>query len=797
MSVNTGGFFFSNPTSFPAENEDERSIDVSGTAPSNNDSISGAAMPCNGSYQHMSSSSFNDLNRGNAVIYNDWNNANGGINVGSIANNMGSNVNVGFPANNNYYGNQNYTANNAVNSNVVTQTAQNVQNSNAGLVQDMRNTQSTNTGYGGFFFNPLAMFTNNNINTTVFNNNNLGFNSMLASNNFNTSAIMNNNTLGGNNDLTSNSINTNSMIISNPLGLCQQNQPVQMNFQSVSTSPAFQNDEYTGHDSPTPMAFLTPNQGPTPCPTPPALLKSPMFLDAYSSYPPPHDVSVNQHSNDSNYWNNQVIAIQKTNNSKAQETMAPSTGLFRRGLSTVGSALGTVASYVNQSFLSGIPFHIADRALKESKETYAKWWEDGINAHKGKERMGGIHGEDSFVDNDEDGNPEGEVSGRPVAKKRKLNSDEATGVSSCGTGSGLSTTLKNYYNDMGIEASSKFTGYPQQQQHQNPLISSSRSTNVDSSIIKPRRRSQFEHKKSSHAASAKEDEPFDPDDWSSGYNAFNNIEGMYDFGEENDSDAESENGGTEAETRETLTYGSLGGYYTTNERDDHENLVSTSNLPSKSNAAAITSTLDGTMQIIAELLEEKNRAAEENEMLQMISNPRSWVTKSIRSELIEALQSVRGDVQDKRFLSALEILSNFYKTSGRDARVSPWSGRRGSDPGIDGGEYGYSGNEIGGPTSFDLFEGYWVNMSRPNYVECLGTNLENDFMYTLGRMSFDMFQPSNLICSVQSTHNTIKIIGEREELPAFVPKSLKEEVASLCDSGGDRSANRPLLRSYE
>jgi hypothetical protein len=203
------------------------------------------------------------------------------------------------------------------------------------------------------------------------------------------------------------------------------------------------------------------------------------------------------------------------------------------------------------------------------------------------------------------------------------------------------------------------------------------------------------------------------------------------------------------------------------------------------------------MQIIAELLEEKNRASEENELHQMISNPRNWVIKSIRSELIDALQSVHGDVQNNRFLSALEVLSNFYKTSGRDARVSPWSGRRGSDPGIDGGEYGYSGNDIGGPASSDLFEGYWVNMSRPNYVECLGTTTEKDFMYTLGRMSFDMFQPSNLICSVQSTHSTIKIIGEREELPAFVPKSLKEEVASLCDSGGDGSANRPLLRSYE
>ena len=136
---------------------------------------------------------------------------------------------------------------------------------------------------------------------------------------------------------------------------------------------------------------------------------------------------------------------------------------------------------------------------------------------------------------------------------------------------------------------------------------------------------------------------------------------------------------------------------------------------------------------------------------------------------------------------------NLYKTSGRNAQVSPWS-----RSGRDGGKYGYNIGETGGPTALDFFEGSWVNMSRPNYIECLGENGDNDFMYTLGRTSFDMFQPSNLICSVQSTHTTIKIIGEREELPAFVPKSLKDEVALLCDSdNGDGTSKRPLLRSYE
>jgi hypothetical protein len=93
--------------------------------------------------------------------------------------------------------------------------------------------------------------------------------------------------------------------------------------------------------------------------------------------------------------------------------------------------------------------------------------------------------------------------------------------------------------------------------------------------------------------------------------------------------------------------------------------------------------------------------------------------------LIDALQSSQGDTNDKRFLSSLEILTRFYKSTGRDARVNPWNARRITDDGY----------ETGGPIASDLLEGSWVNMSRPNYVECLGKNKENDFMYTLGRMS--------------------------------------------------------------
>eukprot|EP00804_Cyclotella_cryptica_P008466 CCRYP_003986-RA/>CCRYP_003986-RA protein AED:0.01 eAED:0.01 QI:269/1/1/1/1/1/2/865/794 len=477
---------------------------------------------------------------------------------------------------------------------------------------------------------------------------------------------------------------------------------------------------------------------------------------------------------------NQMIAINRTHFTQWEKTesmndssKAPSSSaiensqksLLRRGITSVGSALGVVANYINESLLSGIPFHLADRAMRESKETYAKWWEGGINSGN----MDGDCGDAnrSFKDDDTEVAVNAETAGQdPAEKRRKIGSGEALGIHTKNKGSALSASLEKNYNDMGI--GTKRHDKPRELPLRNKEYSSSNSDaqpmEVDSSIIK-RRRSQFDN--------SNEDSEQDYGGLE-GYDIFNNIGCMY------------------------------GSDITKGENNDGSKVASTSNDSSNSSTISTakhcttvitsSSAIDGTMNAIKELFEERNNVQDENEIYHMITSPRTWVTRTLRSELIDALQSAQGDTKNKRFLSSLEVLSRFFKSSGRDARVNPWSVRKVSDGGSD---YGYSGSEVGGPLNSDLLEGSWVNMSRPNYVECLGNNREGDFMYTLGRMSFDMFQPGDLICSVQSTHNNIRIVGEQEELPAFVPKSLKEEVASLSNSNGDSTSKRPLLRSYE
>ncbi len=62
-------------------------------------------------------------------------------------------------------------------------------------------------------------------------------------------------------------------------------------------------------------------------------------------------------------------------------------------------------------------------------------------------------------------------------------------------------------------------------------------------------------------------------------------------------------------------------------------------------------------------------------------------------------------------------------------------------------------------------------------------------MYTLGRMSFDMFAPGNLVCSIQGIFNNIQVldISQDRHLLKSVPRSLRDEV-----EGG-----KSVLRRYE
>jgi hypothetical protein len=131
--------------------------------------------------------------------------------------------------------------------------------------------------------------------------------------------------------------------------------------------------------------------------------------------------------------------------------------------------------------------------------------------------------------------------------------------------------------------------------------------------------------------------------------------------------------------------------------------------------------------------------------------------------LIQDLKASGGDVETPCFIHNMGILEAYY-------RSRSWDGR------------GSCKN-----TPFSLV-GNWLTISKPTYDECRGRNEKGDLVYSLGRMSFGMFRPTKLECSVKASFNTVRTIDPRNPgRPLHVPKKLMNEIHS----------GQILLRTYE
>jgi len=67
-------------------------------------------------------------------------------------------------------------------------------------------------------------------------------------------------------------------------------------------------------------------------------------------------------------------------------------------------------------------------------------------------------------------------------------------------------------------------------------------------------------------------------------------------------------------------------------------------------------------------------------------------------------------------------------------------------------------------------EGNWFTLTKPTYLNCLGNNNHGNPMYTLGRMSFEMFRPSSLVVSIDAVWNVM----EEVDLSSILNKGGKD-----------------------
>ena len=128
--------------------------------------------------------------------------------------------------------------------------------------------------------------------------------------------------------------------------------------------------------------------------------------------------------------------------------------------------------------------------------------------------------------------------------------------------------------------------------------------------------------------------------------------------------------------------------------------------------------------------------------------------EGIRDEILDKLRDNGGDIQDPTIKTGLSILESYYLSSDLDARQADDSE---SFP-------------------YDV-DGTWLTLSRPTFTECRGKNRYDEYIYSIGRMSFDMFRPTNLQCSIQGIFNTVQMLDPAKgELPFSMPRRIRKEL---------------------
>lgn len=113
-----------------------------------------------------------------------------------------------------------------------------------------------------------------------------------------------------------------------------------------------------------------------------------------------------------------------------------------------------------------------------------------------------------------------------------------------------------------------------------------------------------------------------------------------------------------------------------------------------------------------------------------ISCARVDALRHAKQAAINSLTANGGDTTTTKFMVNLDVLTSEYAARGLDARWEPG-------------------------TEECILDGTWYTLSKPTFSECLGKKRDNEYLYRLGRLSFDMFRPTSLLCSIQGCFNSI------------------------------------------
>jgi hypothetical protein len=134
------------------------------------------------------------------------------------------------------------------------------------------------------------------------------------------------------------------------------------------------------------------------------------------------------------------------------------------------------------------------------------------------------------------------------------------------------------------------------------------------------------------------------------------------------------------------------------------------------------------------------------EQIATLSSTSKSSMEAVKGRLIEDLRVSGGDVDTPDVQQCLEILKTYYLR-----------GHQKLDP--------------------HKLQGNWLTISKPTYTECKGKTAKGESLYSLGRIAFDMFKPTNLVFSVQASFNHVQNIDPKNPgRPLHVPRKLMHDI---------------------
>ena len=141
----------------------------------------------------------------------------------------------------------------------------------------------------------------------------------------------------------------------------------------------------------------------------------------------------------------------------------------------------------------------------------------------------------------------------------------------------------------------------------------------------------------------------------------------------------------------------------------------------------------------------------------------------LKERLLDNLQKTGGDTTADEFRYCLELLQSIHVKRNTDSAPI-------ADP-----------ETTSRILSSMSNEGTWLTLSKPTFSECLGRNEKGEYLYTLGRMAFDMFRPNKLKCSIRAVMNNIHVMN-----PNHKPKSFPSRLRKELEEHSRATASNPI-----